>query len=109
MNLHALWDGLISEESAENSKALAAKLESEITPEKAKAWAGGGNETCWCIESYRIAKNIIYKDYQPGPHDLTQVNLGQDHYLRIRPIVEEQLKKAGGRLVKFLNQLLGGR
>jgi hypothetical protein len=107
-NLHALWDGLISEDSAENSKALAAKLEPEITPEKAKTWAEG-NETSWCMESYRIAKNIIYKNYEPGPHDLTKVNLGLDYYQQMRPIVEEQLKKAGVRLAKFLNQLLGGR
>jgi hypothetical protein len=106
-NLHNLWDGLISlEEGAEDSKSLAAKLEAEITPEKAKVWTEG-NESNWCMESYRIAKNIIYKSYQPGSHDLTQVNLGQDYYFRMRPIVEDQLKKTGVRLAKFLNQLFG--
>jgi S1/P1 Nuclease len=107
-NLHALWDGLISEDSAENSKALATKLESEITTEKANVWAEG-NETSWCMESYRIAKNMIYKNYAPGPDDFTQMNPGNAYYQQMRPIVEEQLKKAGVRLAKFLNQLLGGR
>ncbi|HUK39648.1 MAG TPA: S1/P1 nuclease [Candidatus Acidoferrales bacterium] len=108
-NLHNLWDGLISlDESAENSKLLAAKLESEITPEKVRAWAEG-NEISWCMESYHIAKNTIYKNYQPGPQDLRQVNLGREYYQRMRPIVEEQLKKAGVRLAKFLNDLFGGR
>jgi S1/P1 Nuclease len=108
MNLHALWDRLISNENGENSRVLAAKLKAEITTGKAAAWAEG-NELSWCLESYAIAKNTIYKDYQRGGRDLAQINLGNAYYQQMRPIVEEQLKKAGVRLAKFLNQLLGGR
>jgi hypothetical protein len=107
MNLHALWDRLISNGSAENSRILAAKLKGEITADKA-AWAAG-NEATWCMESYGITKNIIYKDYEPGPHDLTQTSLGNAYYQRMGPIVEEQLKKAGVRLAGILNELFGDR
>jgi nuclease S1 len=107
MNLHALWDRLISKESKGDSKMFAVKLESGITPEKVTAWAEG-SETTWCLESYGVAKNIIYKDYEPGPADLTQTNLGNAYYQQMRPIVEKQLQKAGVRLARLLNEILGG-
>ena len=53
---------------------FAVKLESGISPEKITAWIEG-NETTWCLESYRIAKTVIYKDHEPGPADLTHTNL----------------------------------
>ena len=75
----------------------------EIATEKAAAWADG-NEISWCMEGYGIAKNFIYKDYAPGARDLTQTNLGSAYYRQMRPIVEEQVKKAGVRLARILNE-----
>jgi hypothetical protein len=52
-------------------------------------------------------KEKIYKNYAPGPQDLTNVNLGTAYYNQMRPIVDEQLEKAGVRLAKILEAIFG--
>lgn len=106
MKLHALWDHLIEKQTTEDSRDLATKLESGITAEKAKSWLQG-DETDWALESYKIAKETIYKGYQPGLQDMTDTNLGNPYFKQMRPIVDEQLQKAGVRLAAILEDVFG--
>ena len=93
--------------ATEESRDLATTLENGITTAKAKSWMEG-DETSWALEGYQIAKGTIYKNYAAGPKDLTQTNLTNGYYNQMRPIVDEQLRKAGVRLAKILEEILGG-
>jgi hypothetical protein len=75
---------------------------------KAKGWMEG-DETAWAMEGYKISKDTIYKSYAAGPQDLTGTNLTNAYSKQIRPIVEDQLRKAGVRLVRFLKRYLAQR
>ena len=59
------------------------------------------------MEGYKIAKETIYKGYPPGPQDLTEIHLGNAYFKQMRPIVEKQLRKAGVRLAKLLEDIFG--
>ena len=107
MKLHALWDGLIEKKVTEDSRDLATRLEAGITQAKAAQWLAE-DETQWALESYAISKTTIYVGYSPGPQDMTETNLGNAYFKQMRPIVEEQLRKAGVRLAKILEDTLGG-
>lgn len=107
MKLHGLWDALVEKKATEESRDLATTLENGITSAKAKVWMEG-DETSWALEGYQIAKGTIYKNYAAGPQDLTQTNLTNTYYIQMRPIVDEQLRKAGVRLAKILEEIFGG-
>ena len=106
MKLHALWDGLIEKKVTENSRDLATKLNAGITKTKATHWLTG-NEKYWAFESYLIAKTTIYPGYSAGPQDLSAIDLGNDYFNEMRPLIEEQLRKAGVRLARILEKTLG--
>ncbi len=106
ISLHALWDCLIEYEPVENPKDFAAYLEKSITKTDRNKWEYGSIED-WALESYWVAKSKIYKDFPyPGPTKY-DVRLDKDYYSSMRPIVEEQFKKAGIRLAKLLNDIFG--
>jgi len=92
MNLHALWDRLITKENTGDPVALAKRLAAGINAAKAGRWSEG-NPTIWCLESWRVAKEIIYKDLPPGPQDLSEMNLGEAYFRQMRPVAEEQLQR----------------
>jgi S1/P1 Nuclease len=106
MKLHALWDGLIEKQVVEDPREFATRLQTAITPSKAKTWTQG-EETDWAMEGYKIAKQTIYKGHQPGPQDLTGMNLGNAYFKQMRPIIEEQLRKVGVRLANILEEVFG--
>jgi hypothetical protein len=106
MKLHGLWDDLIEKQATENPSKFATELASKITAAKVHQWLEG-DEITWALEGYKIAKEQIYKNYPPGPQDLTNVNLGNAYYKQMRPIVEEQLQKASVRLTKILQEIFG--
>ena len=108
MKLHGLWDALIEKQAKEDSRELASSLESGITQAKVVAWMQG-DETSWALDGYTIAKTKIYKGYAAGPQDLTETNLTNTYYNQMRPIVEEQMRKAGVRLAKILEEVFGNQ
>jgi len=104
ISLHALWDNLIEYEPVENPKIFAAELEKSIAAKNKDLWANGSIED-WALESYEIAKNDLYREFpHPGP-SFYEVRLDKNYYSRMRPIAEEQLKKAGIRLARILNDI----
>lgn len=105
IKLHALWDHLIESKTVEDPRALATTLEGEISDQEKKAWMKL-DEKNWAFESYMIAKTKVYKGLDPGAQDYTDNPLPSSYYGQMRPIVDEQLEKAGIRLAFVLNEIL---
>lgn len=104
IRLHTLWDELIETKAVEDPRELAFKLGKEITSKKKKEWEHG-DPADWAWESYLIAKKEIYPDFPGGAADLTKQPLLDNYYGDMRPIVDEQLEKAGIRLAHILNKI----
>lgn len=104
-NLHSLWDNLIEVKAAENSEELGERLNWEITPAEKKEWMKGTPES-WVLESYGIAKKVIYKDLSAGN---SFIKLPMNYYAEMRPIAEKQIEKAGIRLAMILNEIFKDR
>jgi hypothetical protein len=60
-NLHWVWDTGLLEHISRNPAALAAELESRITPQNAAEWERGSIED-WVMEGHRLAQTIAYGD-----------------------------------------------
>ena len=105
IKLHALWDHLIETRTEEDPRELATTLEKAIPQDQAAAWTKG-DEKDWAFESYQIAKSKIYPGMDPGAQDYTDNPLPGDYFDKMRPIVDQQLEKAGIRLAYVLNEIL---
>jgi len=104
LKLHGLWDGLIEIHTTENPLDFAKSLESKITDENKQTWDTGNLED-WALEGYLIAKNNIYPGMDAGRQDYSADPLPKDYYFRMRPLVDQQLEKAGIRLAWLLNDI----
>lgn len=104
IKLHALWDHLIETKPKEDPRALASKLELKITTTDKTNWSSSSPED-WAFESYEIAKTKIYPGFNPGPGDYSETALPVSYYYQMRPIMDEQLEKAGIRLAVVLNKI----
>lgn len=123
-NVHALWDGPLVSRMGADDTALAAELESEIAKmsEEQRADFSSGSPEDWAWESHRLALVHVYKRLQipkqdiafpaacsDAPEEIRQLHvlLDEDYLAAMQPIVRDQLKKAGLRLAKMLNEILG--
>ena len=123
-NLHAVWDGAIVNAVNPSDRELAADLERNLesfTPEL-RHDLGSGNEDDWTWESHKIALKEIYQrlsiptepvifpaNCQAAPLAVSNLtlHLGQMGYVdEMKPVVREQLTKAGLRLAALLNESL---
>ena len=98
-NLHQVWDSGILSVIGEDEVALADRLSARITPRKKKEWLRG-RPVEWAWESHLAAVQVAYGALPPGE---TKV-LGDEYLRQARPLIEEQLSKAGVRLAELLNQ-----
>lgn len=122
-NLHALWDGEIVDEINTSDKTLAAELDAaidDISPRRERELAEG-KEDDWVWESHEIAVRDIYRRLHipveavefptscvDAPSAITSLKLDiQAAYIAaMKPVVREQLIKAGLRLARLLNESL---
>jgi hypothetical protein len=100
-NLHWTWDTWLLERINRNPEALAAELESRITPQDRVKWAKGTLED-WVMEGHRLAQTVAYAELgTDNPAPIT------DAYERqADPVIEIQLEKAGVRLAYVLDRAL---
>jgi hypothetical protein len=101
-NLHAVWDSAIVATLGDDPAVVAAHLEARITRGEAGTWSRGGPAQ-WANESFAIAKRAIYGPLHGGQGGAEPIQLPDDYALRERPLVAEQLEKAGVRLAFVLN------
>jgi len=101
-NLHAVWDTAIVAGLGNDPASVAAGLDARITPQEAHAWSRGGPAD-WANESFTIAKRDIYGPLRGADREGEMMQLPADYAIRERPLVAEQLEKAGVRLAMVLN------
>lgn len=122
-NLHALWDGGIVNALHENDVRLADNLEGYIgrlSSGQRKNWAKG-DASRWAWESHTVAKDQIYgrlhiplqpvvfpKSCRSAPGEIANFRPYIDNLYvdDMKPIVRDQLAKAGLRLARVLNEAL---
>jgi hypothetical protein len=106
VNLHAVWDGTILRYAKGNTsdKVYAGGLDARISAAQAQDWVKGTPED-WANESHALAVSIAYKDV---PADGPPPKLTQEYVDRARPVVDQQLSKAGVRLADLLNRVFSG-
>lgn len=122
-NLHALWDGEIVNAINSDDRALTAELEAEIqelSPHRERQLAEGKEED-WVWEGHELALRDIYhrlhipvepvefpKSCAEAPTAITELKLeiSGSYIAEMKPVVREQLIKAGLRLARLLNESL---
>ncbi len=121
-NLHAIWDGAIVNAVNRSDRELAADLEHNLQSfsPQFKADLGTGDENDWAWESHKLAIKDIYQKFaiptepvifphscQDAPLAVANLTLHLENaYLDdMKPVVREQLTKAGLRLAALLNNM----
>ena len=109
-NLHKIWDvDLVKAIRGDlNNDDFAKRLLEEIKDDDRKKW-GEGDVKKWIWESHQIGVKTVYKFTDgadlPKPKAETAAELTEENYVKEkRPIVREQIKKAGVRLAQVLNE-----
>jgi hypothetical protein len=93
-NLHSVWDSSLLDSAGLSEEMWLKKLADGVQP-----GMDGSNFVTWAVEAHKLAEKYAY----PMPADHV---LGEDYRERALPVVEGQLRKAGLRLAKVLNEAL---
>lgn len=122
-NVHALWDGEIVKALNGSDVTITANLESyikELGSTKQNEWSSGTPDD-WAWDSHQLASQNIYgklhiplepvvfpKSCKEAPPEITDFKPKVDSlYINaMKPIVRDQLTKAGLRLARVLNEAL---
>jgi hypothetical protein len=109
-NLHSYWDTGLITPMGTDPVAIAERLRAEITPQTRAAWAKGDAKT-WALESFGVAKSVVYSFGSPPGCDANAapLTLPAGYETAATAAVKVQLEKAGVRLATVLNSALGGR
>jgi S1/P1 Nuclease len=108
LNLHKVWDGhLVKADRGDLTVPdYAKRLADEITAADKDAWQKGcPREWAWEVHLVGVKSVYLFADGIPLPKPSEPAaELGEENYFKAnRPVVHEQLKKAGVRLAKVLN------
>src|SRR5713226_4688165 len=110
LNLHAVWDihlvrRLIAERGGERAIVSATIADSDRN-----AWEKGPISG-WINESHRIARDTVYPLLSVADSCSNKVvdvvAIGEGYYSKAAPVIEIQIRKAGVRLARVLNETLG--
>jgi len=110
LNLHAVWDvhlpaRLIAERGGER-----AFVSAPIADGDRRTWEEGSIPD-WIAESHELARERVYAPLPSagscGEKTAGVVAIGQEYYASAAPVVEVQIRKAGVRLARVLNEALG--
>src|SRR5258708_4781332 len=107
---HAVWDvhmvrRLVAERGGEQAFVSASPSDGQ------KAAWGKGSISDWIRESNEIARDPVYTALPAavscGRKIAGVVEIDQAYYAKAAPVIEIQIKKAGVRLARVLNETLG--
>lgn len=103
---HVIFDGRpdntgLLEHINPSPKALAAELESRITPEDREKWVRGSIED-WALEGHRLAQSVAYEDLP----NTNPASISPAYERQADPAIELQLEKAEVRLAHVLDHAL---
>jgi S1/P1 Nuclease len=103
-NLHKAWDSLVLDDAMGNQQPLdyAEALDSTITQSDITAW-DSGDAAAWANEAHKVAQQIYSELPAAGSDGVRPLprSYGPDH----KAVLELQLKRAGIRLAKMLNDV----
>lgn len=102
-NLHRLWDNMImsfEEAEAMDYTTLAKSLGQDLSQKDVSSWTSGDIVTGAALESFKIAKDVVYPSYYNNPGHVYDLQF----HNRMQPIIRERLEKAGVRLAFLLEQ-----
>ena len=106
-NLHAYWDTAVVEALGSDAPDIAARLNRDITPAKAKAWSVGGPRQ-WALESFGVARRVAYQlPSEPTCDQHGSLALSKEYETQAQQTAGIQLEKAGIRIATELNRALG--
>ena len=122
-NIHGLWDGGIVHALEAGDKVLASRIEGYIAglnESERKEFSSGSVED-WTWESHELARKLVYSKLQiptepirfphscaDAPPEITRFKARIDSVYvdEMKPVVRDQLAKAGLRLARVLNESL---
>jgi hypothetical protein len=123
-NLHALWDGELVNELSRSETGLASELERQVQQldnERRRALASGSIDD-WTWESHELAITDVYRklpiptepvEFPASCNDAPlaiadlRLRISAPYLDAMKPVVRDQLMKAGLRLAKLLNDTFG--
>jgi nuclease S1 len=110
IRLHTIWDVHMVERLVTDRRGEVAIIAAPISPAQKAQWERGSIAD-WIRESHEIAQAIVYP-MLPGGFACSRtiegvVPIGDAYYSRAAPVIEEQIRKAGIRLARVLNDALG--
>ncbi len=110
LNLHAVWDVSMVRRLIADRGGERAIVSAPIADGNMKAWEKGSISD-WTAESHRIARDAVYALLPVAASCSSRivevVAIDQAYYMKAAPLIEIQIKKAGVRLARVLNETLG--
>lgn len=101
-NLHSVWDSSILDLGMQKDAKLKEKLGRKPGYFERRRLAKGGPED-WAWQSRDVSRDVVYANLPAGQ----PAALGDDYFRKALPSEELQLRRAGVRLAKVLNETLG--
>jgi hypothetical protein len=106
-NLHASWDTGVVETLGHSADAIAATLDSRITPSDRNLWEKG-DAKAWALESFDLSRKDVYNlAARPTCADHGAIALTATYQAAAIKDAALQLEKAGVRLAVMLNRAVG--
>ena len=110
LNLHAVWDVSIVRRLVADRGGERAIASAPIPDGDRSAWEKG-SISAWIGESHRIARDAVYPLLPVAASCSNRivdvVAIGQAYYAKAAPVIEIQIRRAGVRLARVLNETLG--
>jgi hypothetical protein len=110
LNLHAIWDVSMVRRLVADRGGERAIVSAPIANGNRDAWEKGSISD-WTVESHRIARDAVYPLLPVAASCSSKivevVAIDQTYYAKAAPLIEIQIKKAGVRLARVLNETLG--
>lgn len=112
LNLHAIWDVQMVSRLIAGRGGERALVSAPITETDRRAWEQGSISD-WIAESHALALGRVYAPLPVaascGDRITGVVAIDQSYYVNAAPVIDIQIRKAGVRLARVLNEVLGER
>ena len=110
LNLHSIWDEQMVARLVAGRGGEHALVSAPIAEDDRKTWEQGSISD-WIAESHALARDKVYAPL-PVAASCTDkiagvVAIGETYYASAAPVIEMQIRKAGVRLARVLNEALG--
>ena len=105
LNLHGVWDGVVAERALSTGPSVVRRYSAA---ERARDAAG--TTEAWSRQSWELARTAYARAYDGdpcGPKPTDRLVLDEDDAAVLLPLAREQVRRAGLRLARMLDEALG--